>query len=693
MIPRIAHFVFGLREQDQPFHFLHYVSVESCRRVLATERIYFHVKHRPWGPWWDRILPHLTLIEVDEVEEVLTADYVGDHVPAEYRYAHHADFIRLDALLKHGGVYADIDTIFVRSFPDELFEPPFVIGREDPIRDEETGESRPSLCNALLMAEPGAEFAQRWRAQMAGALNGTWSNHSGFLPEELCRLIPHAVRVERPVTFFPFLGTADGLASLLTRRVPIPSAAVSVHLWAHLWWSRERLDFSPVNAEWCTPRFLRRSRTTLGDLVRPYLPDSEAGSVPAGGARARRVGSPAGASREWRYLSLDDRSGYGVAAERCVDALEASGLDVEWIPFSPELGWGAGLGSPLVLAAFDRVGPPRRPEGEPTRPEEGQTRPGRRRAALTPVVAHLVPEFIPLVRERAPDALIVSHTVWDTTHIPDPWIGWLDQADLIVVPSRFSAAAIAASPVTTPVQIVPHVAPQADPRLSNAGLLDGIASDTFVFYTIGEWTERKAIFRTIAAYLRAFSGHDRVLLIVKSTHQDMRRPDSTIGGTAAHGTTAWALARLLGGHPDPPQIRLITRTVADDEIAALHHRGDCYVSLCRSEGWGLGAFDAAAYGKPVVMTGFGGQLDYLEGSPYLVGFELVPVYDPATLMKQNPDQRWADPDIDHAAALLRQIAADPRDAAASAQSRAGKIRDRYRPEAVAEIFRAAVDAC
>src|ERR1700722_4275019 len=122
MIPRVAHFVYGLADQREPFHFLHYVSVESCRRVLEPDVIYFHHKHLPWGPWWERIEPHLTLREVEQIAEVAAATYLPSRVPDRYRYAHHADFIRLDALIEHGGVYADIDTIFLRPFPDELFD-------------------------------------------------------------------------------------------------------------------------------------------------------------------------------------------------------------------------------------------------------------------------------------------------------------------------------------------------------------------------------------------------------------------------------------------------------------------------------------------------------------------------------------------------------------------------------------------
>src|ERR1019366_7870019 len=107
-------------------------------------------------------------------------------------------------------------------------------------------------------------------------------------------------------------------------------------------------------------------------------------------------------------------------------------------------------------------------------------------------------------------------------------------------------------------------------------------------------------FRTIEAYLRAFAAKDRVLLVVKTSHQDRRTGPFDGGRMAGRGTSAWSLAQCLADHPDPPAVRLITRALTPAEISSLHRRGDCFVSLCRSEGWGLGAFDAAAHGNPVV---------------------------------------------------------------------------------------------
>ena len=111
--------------------------------------------------------------------------------------------MRLDALVEHGGVYADIDTIFVRPLPDALYREKFVIGREPAVVDEITGELRPSLCNALMMAEPGSVFGRTWRARMGAAINGTWSNHSGFLAQTLSEELPDEVRLEPEASFFP----------------------------------------------------------------------------------------------------------------------------------------------------------------------------------------------------------------------------------------------------------------------------------------------------------------------------------------------------------------------------------------------------------------------------------------------------------------------------------------------------------
>ena len=211
-----------------------------------------------------------------------------------------------------------------------------------------------------------------------------------------------------------------------------------------------------------------------------------------------------------------------------------------------------------------------------------------------------------------------------------------------------------------------------------------IHPELFIFYTIATWTARKSVWNTVWAYLSEFRHDEPVLLIVKTSPMD-----DTAGWD--DGTTLSSVQDLVSEVPDSASVELVTREMSDAEIRGLERRGDCFVSLCRSEGWGLPSFDAATRGTPVVMTGFGGQLEYLDNaSAFLVDYDLTAVDDPAGGESYTPDQSWAEPDVEHASALLRQVYDDPLAARARGALAGRRIVERYSPERVASSFLAAL---
>lgn len=275
-IPNVFHFVFGLAPQTAPLHLVHYLCLESCRRVHRPDAIHLHLRHEPHGEWWERIRPHLTLERI--VGERRVADPRRYRDTAEGRfieqagwtYAHEADFIRLDMLLEGGGVYADMDTLFIQPLPERLYHHDFVIG-EEPALPGADGVLRPSLCNALMMSRPGAAFARAWRTRMADAFDGTWSRHSCQEAATLWCMMSDSVHVVPSRYFYRHAPTRTGVQALFETLDPDFHDVYSLHLWAHLWWDAWRTDFTPFHAGLVTEEHVRCVDSTYNVIARGFL--------------------------------------------------------------------------------------------------------------------------------------------------------------------------------------------------------------------------------------------------------------------------------------------------------------------------------------------------------------------------------------------------------------------------------------
>jgi hypothetical protein len=275
-IPRLFHFVFGLRPQDEPFHLVHYLALESCRRVNAPEAILFHYLEEPWGEWWERIRPYLQLHPVDP--EPFVRDSARYANSAEGRvirqrgleYAHESDFIRMKVLQRWGGVYADIDTLFLQPLPAELFRERFVIGAEQDDAEQPDPMAR-SLCNALMLARADSEFLHRWLERMYQVFDGTWSRHSCQEATRLRRLMPEQVRVLPKRCFHRHGADPAGVRTLFEGLDADFTGMVSMHLWAHLWWDEWRTDFTTVHGAMIDEEYVRHADTTYALAARRFL--------------------------------------------------------------------------------------------------------------------------------------------------------------------------------------------------------------------------------------------------------------------------------------------------------------------------------------------------------------------------------------------------------------------------------------
>ncbi|MEZ5276247.1 MAG: glycosyltransferase [Opitutaceae bacterium] len=239
----------------------------------------------------------------------------------------------------------------------------------------------------------------------------------------------------------------------------------------------------------------------------------------------------------------------------------------------------------------------------------------------------------------------IAYWAWELPEFPDGWIRYFKFFDEVWTPSRFTSEAIGRkSPL--PVLTMPHVIDFAKPAGGSRHRM-GLPEDRFLFlmmYDLNSYQERKNPRAVIEAYTRAFnSGAEDVGLVVK-VH-------GLKGNEAAFAELTEAVAPLSGVH-------LIAETLARASVYDLIAACDCFVSLHRSEGFGLGVAEAMFLEKPVISTDWSATAEFVNpGNGCPVNFRLIELE--RSIGPYGKGQIWADPDIDHAAGFMRQVAANP----------------------------------
>ncbi len=235
---------------------------------------------------------------------------------------------------------------------------------------------------------------------------------------------------------------------------------------------------------------------------------------------------------------------------------------------------------------------------------------------------------------------------WEIGHFPDFLHGAFEVVDEVWVGSDFVAEAVAAAtskPVLTlPLGIEPPKV-EAMPR-AQLGVPEG-----FVFLFLFDFLsvfERKNPLGLVDAFKRAFTPGEGPTLVLKSMNGDQ---------------TPRSLEKLRLAVADRPDILLIDEYLSAAEKNALMATCDAYVSLHRSEGFGLTMAEAMVLGKPVIATGYSGNLMFMDqANSYLVPYRLVPI--PPGCEPYPAGIEWAEPDVEAAAELMRRVYEQPDEA-------------------------------
>ncbi|HEX4107187.1 MAG TPA: glycosyltransferase [Solirubrobacteraceae bacterium] len=301
---------------------------------------------------------------------------------------------------------------------------------------------------------------------------------------------------------------------------------------------------------------------------------------------------------------------------------------------------------------------------------------GRNRIELIAVNADELPGFIDRAGRAGPQSLQgprVAIWGWETDTIPDRWKWAYPLVDEIWVYSRFVAGNLGRmAPV--PVACLPP--PVSMPSTSERLRLD--VPDGFLFLFVFDYLStlpRKNPVGLVRAFQRAFAPGEGPQLLIKTINAPLR--------PLAREELRWAIE-------DRADIHLIDRSLSTAQRDALMNGCDCYVSLHRAEGFGLTLAEAMALGKPVIATGFSGNVDFMNPSNSLL-VDYRPVRVGVDVEIYPAHAVWAEPSVEHAAALMRRVVEDPHTASTLGERAAADIARQLSPEATGRAMRARLE--
>lgn len=248
----------------------------------------------------------------------------------------------------------------------------------------------------------------------------------------------------------------------------------------------------------------------------------------------------------------------------------------------------------------------------------------------------------------------IAYWNWELETLPDEWLQAAPLIDEIWSPTEFVANAMRSRMPRPVYNMLPGVEIGAVQPVAQSSF--GIPENHCVFLFMFDFhsqLHRKNPVGAIRAFQKAFRRDDAATLVIKTSGGDIHTADLAVLRQMCQSDNVILLDEQM------------SRARAYGMIAMC----DCFVSLHRSEGFGLGMAEAMLMGKPVIGTGYSGNLSFMNPeNSMLVDYNIVEIAEDRSLYTRG--NFWAEPSVDHASSYMRHLY-ENRD---QALSRAARVR-------------------
>lgn len=254
------------------------------------------------------------------------------------------------------------------------------------------------------------------------------------------------------------------------------------------------------------------------------------------------------------------------------------------------------------------------------------------------VILHVEPHDYARIYRRYPllaQKYVVGYCVWEASELPAPYQRSLGMVQEVWTCSNYSARCF--NRVHPNVHCIPHVAERAFDcsEQDRQDIRTRVGYDPYGFYflTIARTRDRrKNVRELVGAFLQQSAAMPRARLIVKFAEDD---PPPWV----SHPQVLWLRGDLSAAH-----------------VNALYDLADAYVSAHHSEAWGLTLSDAMLAGKPVIATGYSGNLQFMNpDNSFLVRAREDDIRPEDTFERFTSAMQWGYPDAADLEGKLRLL--------------------------------------
>ena len=272
----------------------------------------------------------------------------------------------------------------------------------------------------------------------------------------------------------------------------------------------------------------------------------------------------------------------------------------------------------------------------------------------------------------------IGYWYWELDRLPKVWVDALARLDEIWVASEFVARVVRAATAMPVMKITPPIMVRLSAAYRRSYF--SLPEKRFLFlfsFDFNSFPKRKNPEGTVTAFRRAFANRTDVGIVIKS-----------VNGKHHPGR----LAKIEELVDSDERIVMFDRSLSRDEMFGLQSVVDCFVSLHRSEGLGLGLAESMYQGKPVIGTRYSGNLEFMnDKNSCLVDCALIPV-GKGEYLYDDERFRWAEPDLDQAAHYMRQIVDNRAFRDRIARNGQHTIQSRFNRAAAAALVRRRLEA-